>query len=103
MTGRTWTYPQEFLTALPAFGLAPTPQTPPLLVRDALNDLYRYEIRCLRRRLLNKEFDRTDYKVEIVLLRKKYWPLSLQPAHWEAIIAPSVQAPISNRPSESAE
>ena len=102
MTDRTWTYPQEFINALPAFGLAPTPQTPPLLVRDALNDLYRYEIRCLRERLLNKEFDRTDYKVHVVLLRKKYWPLSLQPAHWEGIIR-CVPVPTGAPPSESAE
>ncbi|GEM_PF-1912455 len=103
MTDQKWTYPPEFLAALPAFGLAPTPHTPPLLVRDALNDLYRYEIRCLRQRLLNGEFERVDYKVEVVLLRKKYWPLSLQPKHWEIIIAPFAPAPTEGLPSESAE
>lgn len=85
MTDRTWTYPIELLDALPRFGLLPAPHTPPLLVRDALNDLYRYEIRALRQRLLDGEFERIDYKVQVVLLRKKYWPLSLQPKHWEEI------------------
>ncbi len=102
MTDRTWTYPPELIAALPAFGLAPTPHTPPLLVRDALNDLYRYEIRRLRQRLLDGHVVKVNYIGEVIVLRKKYWPLALQPAHWEEIIR-CVPVPTGAPPSESAE
>ncbi len=85
MTDRKWLYPAELADALLMFGLAPTAETSPLAVRDALNDLYRYEIRRLKRRLLDGLVAKADYTPEVVLLRKKYWPLSLQPAHWEEI------------------
>ena len=51
MTPASWTYPDELRSALVRFGLAPTAATPPALVRDALNDLYRYELRRMRDRL----------------------------------------------------
>jgi len=66
-------------------GLAPTASTPPILVRDALNDLYRYEIRRLRSRLLAGEFPKDQYIGRVVALRRKYWPLTLQPRTWEEI------------------
>ena len=80
-----WSYPVELADALLTFGLAPTSATPPTLVRDQLSDLYRFEIRRLRDRLLAKEFPRAEYSALVVLLRKKYWPLSLTPQHWEKI------------------
>jgi hypothetical protein len=85
MTDQRWTYPPELADALLTFGLAPTSDTSPLLVRDALNDLYRFEIRRLKQRLLDGHVAKADYTPEVVLLRKKYWPLSLQPGHWEKI------------------
>lgn len=85
MTQETWNYPPELVDALQSFGLKPTAHTPPLLVRDALSDLYRYEIRRLRQRLLDGEVKKGDYIGEVIVLRKRYWPLSLQPAHWESI------------------
>jgi hypothetical protein len=78
-----WSYPPELATALVAFGLAPTPDTPPRLVRDQLSDLYRYEIRRLRARLLAGEFPKREYTTHVIALRKKYWPLSLTPEGWE--------------------
>ena len=44
----TWLYPPDLRDALAGFGLAPRTDTPPALVRDAVSDLYRYEIRQLR-------------------------------------------------------
>lgn len=85
MSETRWSYPSELADALLTYGLAPTPATHPLVVRDALNDLYRYEIRALRQRLLDGEFERVEYRARVVVLRRKYWPLSLQPTHWEAI------------------
>ena len=43
-----WVYPPELAAILLTFGLRPTPDTPPALVRDALSDLYRYELRRMR-------------------------------------------------------
>jgi hypothetical protein len=86
MTPDNWTYPDELAQALLAFGLKPLPTTPPLLVRGALNDLYRYEIRRLRQRLLDGHVERARYVDEVIVLRKKYWPLALQPVHWEQIV-----------------
>jgi hypothetical protein len=97
MTPDTWTYPDELAQALLAFGLKPSASTPPLLVRAALNDLYRFEIRRLRQRLVDGHVERAHYVDEVIVLRKKYWPLSLQPEHWEKIIR-SFQAPNADRP-----
>lgn len=87
-------YPTEFLVALADLGLAPTPTTAPRFVRDALNDLYRYELRRLRGQLLVGEFERSSYLDRVVALRRKYWLLTLQPSAWERIcLALSPQAP----------
>ena len=86
MTRESWIYPAELAEALPRFGLKPTSATPPLLVRGALNDLYRYEIRRLRQRRLDGIVKPEDYVNEVIVLRKRYWPLALQPSHWEQII-----------------
>jgi hypothetical protein len=85
MTAEEWTYPPELLAALERFGLLPTAETPPRLVRDALSDLYRYEIRRLRARLLAGEFPKADYIGHVIALRKKYWPLTMEPHVWEKV------------------
>jgi hypothetical protein len=83
-----FSFPPELLEALPAFGLSPTPDTPPAFVREALSDLYRYEIRRLRLRLLANEFPKTEYIGRVIALRKKYWPLTMTPEVWERICPP---------------
>jgi hypothetical protein len=83
MTDTRWTYPAELIDALGRFGLAPTPATPPRLVRDQVSDLYRYEIRRLRGQLLAGAFPKADYVPRVIALRKRYWPLSLTPEQWE--------------------
>ena len=85
MTHERWSYPPELMDALMAFGLKPLPSTPPSLVRDALNDLYRFEIRRLRQRFVDGLVEKSRYSDEVIVLRKKYWPLSLQPDKWELI------------------
>ena len=85
MTQETWSYPSELLDVLLTFGLKPAATTPPTVVRAALNDLYRFEIRRLRQRMVEGEFEKTRYSDEVVTLRKRYWPLSLQPNHWDRI------------------
>lgn len=83
----TWRYPPELREALAGFGLAPTSTTPPVLVRDALSDLYRYELRRLRGRLLAGEVAKPHYIDFVISLRKKYWPLTMTPEAWEKICA----------------
>jgi hypothetical protein len=85
MTEGRWSYPPELRDAVAAFGLSPGPATPPAVVRDQLNDLYRYELRRLRDRLRAGDVEKADYVGLVVGLRKKYWPLTLTPAAWEKI------------------
>jgi hypothetical protein len=82
-------YPEELLAALGAFGLAPRATTPPAVVRDALNDLYRFELRRMRDRLRAGHIAATDYYGLVVALRKQYWPLSLTLDAWHRICAPA--------------
>lgn len=83
--GSRWTYPDELRAALGNLGLAPTPATPPATVRDALNDLYRYELRRLRDRLRAGVVVKADYLDLVVALRKKYWPLTMPLDAWEKL------------------
>ena len=85
MTGGAWTYPEELREALARFGLAPNTTTPPGLVRDALSDLYRYELRRLRDRLRAGGIEKTAYVDHVIALRKQYWPLTLSVQAWEKI------------------
>ena len=81
----TWSYPPELADALLRLGLAPQPHTPPRLVRAALNDLYRYEIRRLRDVFRAGGSVKPNYIDRVIDLRKKYWPLSMQVDVWEEI------------------
>jgi len=47
-----------------------------------VNDLYRYEIRRLRDRLLRGEFPKHTYLDRVVSLRNKYSVLALRPAEF---------------------
>jgi hypothetical protein len=80
-----FSYPPEFMESLGSLGLAPTAETTPVTVRDALNDLYRYELRALRDRLRQGEFERSSYLERVVALRKKYWLLTLPLDAWNRI------------------
>jgi hypothetical protein len=75
-------YAPEALEVLAGHGLQPGPDTSPDLVREALSDLYRYEIRRLRRRLLAGDIPREAYAGEVIVLRKQYWLLSIPVERW---------------------
>ena len=83
----TYEYAPEALEVLAGHGLCPGPDTPPAAVRDALNDLYRYEIRRLRRRLLAGEFPKPEYLDHVVGLRRRYWLLSVPVDNWVREVA----------------
>jgi len=91
-----WIYPPELIAALAAHGLAPTSETPPVFVRDAVNDLYRYELREARDRHKRGQIAKPDYLDVVIALRKKYWVLTLSAVAWERICGnegpPTVEA-----------
>ena len=84
MSSVVYEYPFEIRDALAGHGLKPLPGTPPQQLRDAVSDLYRYEIRALRDRLLAGRVQRANYAAEVIALRKKYWLLSLPLHLWAA-------------------
>ncbi len=75
-------YRPEVLEQLSLHGIRPGPSTSPELVRDYLSDLYRYEIRRLKGRLLRGEFPKTEYLPRVVQLRVKYRLLSIPTRLW---------------------
>jgi hypothetical protein len=80
----TWQYDPRVLAQLERHGLAPSPSTAPEFARECLSDLYRYEIRKLRGRLLAREFPSAEYAAHVVQLRDRYWLLSVPVAFWAA-------------------
>lgn len=75
-------YRPEVLEALSRHGVAPRDDTPPVFVREYLNDLYRYEIRRLRARLLRGEFPKASYSGRVVQLRQRYRLLAIRVEEW---------------------
>jgi len=75
-------YRPEVVEALARHGLAPRANTPPQFLRDAINDLYRYEIRRLRQRLLREEFPKDAYVPKVIELRDKYLLLAMPMEEW---------------------
>jgi hypothetical protein len=81
MTDR-FRYRADVIEALWAHGAHPTERTPPALVHEFVSDLYRYEIRRLRSRLLQKAFPKREYYGRVVELRQRYRVISMRPEEW---------------------
>ncbi|HVH57371.1 MAG TPA: hypothetical protein VM791_14015 [Vicinamibacterales bacterium] len=77
-----YAYTPEVLDELAVHGLAPGVDTPPKFLRDALRDLYKYEIKVLKRRLLTGEFPKQEYAGRVIALRRKYPLLSVPVQLW---------------------
>jgi hypothetical protein len=75
-------YRPEVLAALAEHGIRPTSSSPPDLVRGFVRDLYKYEIRRLRDRLLAKAFPRAEYADRVLRLRERYGVLTLVPGQF---------------------
>ena len=75
-------YDARVLDALAGHGLVPRPGTSPQQLRDAVRDLYRYEIKCLRLSLLAGRIAKRDYADHVVALRRKYPLLSVPTELW---------------------
>jgi hypothetical protein len=78
----TYRYRADVLEQLWTHGVQPTGRTPPELVHEFVSDLYRYEIRRLRDRLVRREIPRAGYAERVVALRRKYPLISLKPGQW---------------------
>lgn len=78
----SYRYYDWVLDALAGHGLIPTDRTPPSALRDAVSDLYRYEIRRLRRSLLEGRILKPDYANHVIALRKRYLLLSVPVERW---------------------
>jgi len=75
-------YRAPVLERLEVHGIRPHSTTRPELVREFVNDLYCYELRVLRDRLLRGEFPRHTYADRVVKLRNKYSVLALKPGEF---------------------
>jgi hypothetical protein len=67
------------LAQLERHGVRPRPDTRPELVREFVRDLYKFEIRRLRERMLKSEFPRREYAGRVEALRDQYPVLALLP------------------------
>jgi hypothetical protein len=65
-------YRADVLRELERHGVRPTEKTPPQLVRDYVRDLYKYEIRELRTRMLRQEFARAEYSARVDALPRQF-------------------------------
>ena len=77
-----YTYHPKVFDELGRFGLRPKPTTPPSLAKEFVDDLYRYELRTLRARLVTRKIPRQGYADRVVGLRKKYFLLSIRLDLW---------------------
>ncbi len=75
-------YRREVLEALWRHGVQPTPNTRPELVHEFVSDLYRFELRRLRDRLVRREIHKQGYADRVIELRRKYPLISLKPWEW---------------------
>ena len=78
----TFRYRPEVLEQLLLHGVRPTPATPPEIVYDFVSDLYRHELRRLRKALVSGEIPKTGYYDRVVELRRKYPLVSIKPDLW---------------------
>ena len=75
-------YHPVIVEELARFGVFPTPFTPPALVHEFINDLYRFELRRLRARLVHGDIPRAAYASAVVELRRRYPLVSIRAALW---------------------
>jgi hypothetical protein len=69
--------------ALLALGVRPRDTTSRDRVREFVNDLYTWELRRLRARLLRGDFPKRDYAARVETLRReRFWMLSLPLDQW---------------------
>ena len=78
----SFTYRADVLDQLWHHGVQPNERTQPELVHDFVGDLYRYELRRLRERLIRNEFPKPEYYDRVVEVRNRYRLLAMRPNEW---------------------
>lgn len=78
----TYDYRAEVVEELARHGLHPLPSTTPQQLRDAVRDLYKYEIKRLRAQLLAGAFPKSEYAGKVIALRQRYPLLSIPTVLW---------------------
>ena len=79
MSDASFRYRAAVLNDLARHGISPTARTSPQLVRDFVRELYKYEIRGLKGRMLRHAFPREEYASRVDALRRQYPVLALLP------------------------
>jgi hypothetical protein len=97
-SGQVYRYHEPVLEALGKHGLKPLPHSTPQQLRDAVRDLYKYEIRRLRDTLLAGRIVKRDYAGHVIELRKRYWLLSVPLQLWTVDGPPGENATETPRP-----
>jgi hypothetical protein len=77
-----YVYRPDVLEQLLRHGVRPTDRTRPELVHEFVSDLYRYELRVLRDRLLDKQFPKPEYFGRVVAIRNRYRVIAMKPLEW---------------------
>ena len=65
-------YRESVLSELARHGVRPNFSTPPDVVHEFVNDLYRYEIRILREKMRGGLIPKADYASRVRQLRDRY-------------------------------
>ena len=78
----TYHYRADVLEQLERHGVRPTGSTRPEFVHEFVSDLYRYELRRLRDRLVRREIPKVGYFDRVLALRRQYPLVSLKPRDW---------------------
>ena len=78
----TYRYKPQVLEQLAAHGIRPTSSTPPEKAHEFVNDLYRYELRRLRDRLLRRDIAKPQYSSHVLEVRRRYPLLSQKLWEW---------------------
>ena len=82
LTNVVYDYRPEVLEQLAKHGIRPKSSTRPQAVTDHLRDLYCFELRRLRARLLGGKILKADYAGHVVALRKQYMLVSIPTRLW---------------------
>lgn len=75
-------YRVTVLKELARHGVIPREETPPELIHEFIDDLYRFEIRRLKQHTLAGEIRKGEYAQRVEALRKLYPILSLPVRFW---------------------
>jgi hypothetical protein len=75
-------YRPDVLAALAEHGVRPRSDTPPARALELVSDLYRFELRRLRDRLVRGEIRKAGYADHVVGLRRRYRLVSLRLEYW---------------------